>query len=225
MKTLTKIFIIILLLISVSKAQILPLPPTLLSPVTGATNVSSTPNLQWNLSLILGFLSSYRLQVANDPGFNSIVLDAPGLTTNNYTIASGVLTPGVKYYWRVNASILINLTLLTTQFSLASNFTTGNLTGITQINSNIPDGYKLYTNYPNPFNPSTRIRFDLRSGSDVNLVVYDILGKVVNEVLNQNLSPGSYEVEWSAENLTSGVYLYRLTTKEFTDTKKMILSK
>ena len=102
--------------------------------------------------------------------------------------------------------------------------------GISQINTNIADEYVLSQNYPNPFNPSTKIRFDIAAGdrnssSMVKLTVYDQLGKEVETLVNENLSPGSYEFNWNAGNLAGGIYYYTLTSGNFTDTKKMILVK
>ncbi|MFZ1322619.1 MAG: T9SS type A sorting domain-containing protein [Ignavibacteria bacterium] len=102
--------------------------------------------------------------------------------------------------------------------------------GITQINSNVADNFKLSQNYPNPFNPSTKIKFDVTSGernglSKVYIVVYDQLGKQVAALVNDNFSPGSYEVDWNAADLPGGTYFYRMTSGDFTETKKMILIK
>jgi photosystem II stability/assembly factor-like uncharacterized protein len=97
--------------------------------------------------------------------------------------------------------------------------------GIFPINSQIPRQFSLYQNYPNPFNPSTKIRFDVRDVSDVKLIIYDILGNALNTLVNEQLKPGIYEAEFDAENLTSGVYFYKLSAGEFVETKKMILVK
>ncbi|MEJ2721657.1 MAG: T9SS type A sorting domain-containing protein, partial [bacterium] len=88
----------------------------------------------------------------------------------------------------------------------------------------------LYQNVPNPFNPSTRIRFEIQTASDVTLRVYDANGKLVHELVNARLAPGRYEEEWSGRTLgarraASGVYFYKLTAGSFVETKKMILLK
>ncbi len=89
----------------------------------------------------------------------------------------------------------------------------------------IPESFKLYDNYPNPFNPSTNIKFDIAKESNAKLVVYDILGKVIDEPLNEHREAGGYELVWDASKFSSGVYFYKLTAGEFTETKKMILTK
>lgn len=89
----------------------------------------------------------------------------------------------------------------------------------------IPMNYNLSQNYPNPFNPSTSISFDIPDQSYVTLKIYDLLGRVVDNLVNEELNSGSYNIIWNAENLSSGVYFYSLITENFTDTKKMILLK
>ena len=99
------------------------------------------------------------------------------------------------------------------------------LTGIEGNENEIPTVYKLYNNYPNPFNPSTSIKYDLPHNTFVKLSVYDVLGKLVTELVNQDMKAGRYEAEWNALNYASGAYFYKLETKSFTDMKKMILVK
>jgi hypothetical protein len=98
-------------------------------------------------------------------------------------------------------------------------------TGITQISSEIPEKYNLEQNYPNPFNPVTKIKFDLPKQSDVKIIVYDLPGREVDALVNQQLKPGSYEIEWNAASHSSGVYFYRLTSGNNVMTKKMSLIK
>jgi hypothetical protein len=89
----------------------------------------------------------------------------------------------------------------------------------------IPQNFSLSQNYPNPFNPVTKIKFAVANISDVKLVVYDVLGRQVQELLNSRMNPGYYEFNFTASELPSGVYFYRLTAGEFTDVKKMTLIK
>lgn len=101
-----------------------------------------------------------------------------------------------------------------------------NVIGITG-NQNIPTQFKLYQNYPNPFNPVTKIKFSLPHGNDllVKLRIYDILGREVTTLINQQLKPGSYQLEWDASAYASGIYFYRIESESFTETKKMVLVK
>ena len=95
-----------------------------------------------------------------------------------------------------------------------------------------PLAFALMQNYPNPFNPLTKIKFDIpvrmRRGAFVQLIIYDILSCKVTTLVNEQLQPGTYEVEWNATNYPSGIYFYNLNAKgldgsNFTSTKKMIL--
>ena len=95
--------------------------------------------------------------------------------------------------------------------------------GITQLNSELSDNFKLYQNYPNPFNPNTKINYSLVKTSDVILKVFDNLGKEVSILVNQRQNPGTYEVDFLAYNLSSGIYYYKMESGDFSDVKKMIL--
>ncbi len=86
-----------------------------------------------------------------------------------------------------------------------------------------PLEFSLSQNYPNPFNPATVIRYQLPAFSKVTLKVYDILGNEVTTLVNEQKSPGNYEVQWNASGFASGVYFYRLQTGEFTSVRKLIL--
>ncbi len=86
-------------------------------------------------------------------------------------------------------------------------------------------GYKLYQNYPNPFNPETLINFTIQNLSSVQLIVYDNLGNEVTILVNELKQPGNYEIVFDATHLSSGVYFYRISTQDYTETKSMILLK
>lgn len=85
--------------------------------------------------------------------------------------------------------------------------------------------YRLEQNYPNPFNPSTVIRFQISTREFVTLKVYDILGREVATLINAEIPAGNYEIEFDAQNLTSGVYVYRIQAGKFSDVKKLLLLK
>jgi len=104
------------------------------------------------------------------------------------------------------------------------------LTGVIINESIISTEYKLSQNYPNPFNPSTIISFSIRENvknemSNVKLIVYDILGNEVATLVNERKNAGSYEVEFDGSNLASGIYIYKLSTGNFSETKRMMLIK
>lgn len=94
---------------------------------------------------------------------------------------------------------------------------------VEQFDNSTPSGYTLDQNYPNPFNPSTTIRFSVPNSELVSLNVYNSIGEKVAELVNQDLPAGNYSVDWNAENISSGVYFYKLKAGSFIETKKMIL--
>ena len=85
--------------------------------------------------------------------------------------------------------------------------------------------YNLSQNFPNPFNPSTKINFSLGSFSDVKIVIFNQNGELVKTLFDGNLAQGEYNLNYNAENLASGIYYYRMTTNKYTSTKKMLLLK
>ncbi len=99
------------------------------------------------------------------------------------------------------------------------------ITGVPRETSGIPKNFGLSQNYPNPFNPTTRIEYRVPSISYVVLTVYDVLGREVAVLVNEEKSAGNYSVVFNANNLPSGIYFYRLQAGNFTETKKMILVK
>jgi hypothetical protein len=90
---------------------------------------------------------------------------------------------------------------------------------------NRPQFFKLYQNYPNPFNPSTSIGYQLPASDFVTLKVYDILGKEVKTLVSERKDAGNHSVQFNASNLANGVYFYRLETKTYQDTRKLLLLK
>jgi photosystem II stability/assembly factor-like uncharacterized protein len=103
--------------------------------------------------------------------------------------------------------------------------TTGGFVSVSNLGNEIPSNYKLHQNYPNPFNPVTNIRFDIPRSSHVKLIIYDALGREIATLVNEKLSAGSYESEWNASSYPSGVYFYTLFTKNYSESKKMLLIK
>lgn len=103
------------------------------------------------------------------------------------------------------------------------------ITGIVQTGNSIPDGFSIKQNYPNPFNPVTTIKFSVVSGNlnsvYTSLIVYDIMGRKVDDIFAGELGSGEYSLQWNAENKPSGTYFAKLTTGEFSSTIKMLLIK
>lgn len=97
--------------------------------------------------------------------------------------------------------------------------------GIQQISNEIPNNYLFSQNYPNPFNPMTKIKFSIPKSSNVNVTVFDVLGRHIATLVNEKLKAGTYETQWNAINIPGGAYFYRIEADDFTETKKIILVK
>lgn len=85
--------------------------------------------------------------------------------------------------------------------------------------------YSLSDNYPNPFNPSTKIKYRLKEDGLVNLAVYNVLGEKIDQLIDEFKSKGNYSVNFNASGLSSGVYIYKLNVNNFTSIKKMVITK
>jgi hypothetical protein len=138
-------------------------------------------------------------------------LDAAWVYTNCKT--------GVFVYM-VGASLPYSSPVLQTKKEAVSSFPTG-----VENPTEVPLQYSLSQNYPNPFNPTTNIHFSVAKDGIVNLEVYDILGNVVTTFSNGFMKAGEYNAEFDGSKLSSGVYLYKLTAGNFTETKKMMMVK
>jgi photosystem II stability/assembly factor-like uncharacterized protein len=108
--------------------------------------------------------------------------------------------------------------------------TNGGVTSLTPISTYIPSHFSLSQNFPNPFNPATKIKFDIPASVEttrwvVSLKIHDILGREVAVLVNEQLRPGSYEVDWDASAFPSGIYFYTINSGSFKETRKMVLLK
>ncbi|MDQ3019122.1 MAG: T9SS type A sorting domain-containing protein [Bacteroidota bacterium] len=155
------------------------------------------------------------------------------LTNNSWdSITQGTIRPGARYghiavYVPVSNKMIIFGGSDPSYKNDTWIFNIGTV-GISNISSSVPDGYTLYQNFPNPFNPVTRIKFDIPadiSKINVKLIVYDISGKEIEILVDEKLNAGSYEVQFNGANLSSGVYFYKITNGNYADTKKMFLLK
>ncbi|RPI19764.1 MAG: T9SS C-terminal target domain-containing protein [Ignavibacteriae bacterium] len=180
--------------------------------------IISIPNSNvWYVAIeILG--PSGRILKSTDDGTTWVSMSTPG---NQYQIEymDAVLKGNKVYAFAVSLEGHILKLIDTVALTPVSN--EGEL---------IPDKYILYQNYPNPFNPTTKIRFDIpsnvkRQTSNVKLVIHNVIGKEITTLINEQMNPGTYEVEWDASNYPSGIYYYKLTSGDYSETKKMIFIK
>jgi len=143
-------------------------------------------------------------------------------STSNLQNPTGITysTPGTYEVKLVATNSFGSDTITRTSYVVVTNPST-----IVKNENEIPDKYSLGQNYPNPFNPVTKIQLQVPRLKFVKLLVYDILGKEVATLVNEQLSAGSYTVTFNAGNLKSGIYFYKLTAGEYSEVKKMILMK
>lgn len=182
---------------------------------------------------IINFKAYYSI----DGWINSTVLNATALVYKNTAVLSlnqtiSVSVPnGKTFSLRIYPYAIQNSIAMTPTFAIHNNVM---ICGTTNIVTSIDDGktarvipksFQLQQNYPNPFNPSSVIQYDIPKTSFVKISVYDILGREIRVLVNENKSPGHYEIIFDANGLTSGVYFYIIRTGEFTQIKKMILMK
>ncbi|HWA05264.1 MAG TPA: T9SS type A sorting domain-containing protein, partial [Ignavibacteria bacterium] len=152
---------------------------------------------------------------------NVPLYDFNGDTTDTFLRTNPFMLPSLKaasnkVYINNNSKSYIELPLI--------NF----VIGIKQISSEVPERFGLQQNYPNPFNPVTKIKFTVPStgmNNFVKIAVYDVTGKLVTTLVDENFAPGTYEADFNGENYSTGVYFYRMVTNDFSEVKKMILVK
>lgn len=187
------------------------------------------PKLTWDTNME-DDISSYKVW-KNAEGSSMIAATITHNPNNNthswidYNVTrSGKFDPSYQFNYKVKAVDNTN------KESIYSNMVSiwGN-GGLWKINNeeNLDDitTYKLFTNYPNPFNPSTIIEFDLPSNSYTNLTVYNTIGEVVSILVSQNLEKGKYSYKFNASELPSGIYIYKLSSGTYSSIKKMMLIK
>lgn len=163
-------------------------------------------------------VSNYWFELATDASFSNTVLRDSSIIDTIRFISN--LSTATDYWWRVKAKNQAGWSIFSWNFK----FTTGT-TGVRAIENSIPDKYELYSNYPNPFNPTTNIKFAIPKSSEVKITVYDILGNEAAVLVNEQLQAGTYQTDWDASRYSSGVYFYRIQAGDFTETKRMTLIK
>lgn len=214
--------------------------------VTGITG--QITGIQFNTASV-GIVGGATMSKTTDGGATWTLLPASGTGT-----ISGIEGSG-NDYWYVRGTTIYRSTDLGTTWTLSHTHTgaqndislatdgvgcltgwsagatgtiakmTGVPVGINDPTSEIPSSYSLMQNYPNPFNPTTSITFAMPVAGNVELKVYDLLGKEVASLVSGNLTAGTHVVPFDASALASGVYIYKLTSGSFIDSKKMVLIK
>lgn len=201
-----------------------PAAPTPTQPAANATNVSRNPKFSWPP---VTNANKYRLQISTLTDFSSIEVDTT-VFEDTLCVLRTSLASQTDYFWRLYSG---NAGGFSTTASSARLFTTGTTAVQEPVEPGLPTVFALNQNYPNPFNPSTTIGYDLPKNSHVNILIYDVLGRVVTTLVNEVRAANRYTVEWNASNVATGVYFYRMTakpvdgSKDFTAVKKLLLVK
>ncbi|MDZ7807742.1 MAG: glycosyl hydrolase family 18 protein [Gracilimonas sp.] len=193
-----------------------PTSPELITPNDDATEVSTSPSLQWNTP---EYTNTFEVQVSKSSNFNSLVINENGLETSKIDLSG--LEPGTTHHWRVRSRNIAGVSGWSETYS----FQTAGIGTSVDDETGLPNSYKLKQNYPNPFNPTTNISFSLPESGTTTLKIYNMLGSEVATLVDSELPAGSYDVSWNASNFSSGVYIYKLTSENFTQTKKLTLIK
>jgi len=159
---------------------------------------------------------TYNFQLANDSTFIDNILIYRDLKDSFVKLENAL--NGVAY-WRVSASNYLG----TSNWSKTR--TINNILTAFENEYDAELDFTIKQNFPNPFNPTTKISYTIKEKTNVQLVVYNMLGQRVETLVNMRQSPGKYVAEFDAKGLSSGVYLYKITAGSFQETKKMVLIK
>jgi hypothetical protein len=197
-----------------------PPVPNLILPEDQALLGTVNPTFTWDS---LTSYTTFDLEITDERGRQVDLIE--DLIRPILFYSGSALVAGKSYGWRVRSKNPGGTDENNSAWSQIRTFTILDFVGAEQNNNNIPDKFKLYQNYPNPFNPTTMIKYDIPKNSNVLMRVFDISGKLVNEILNEYKHAGSYYFEFDASAMASGVYYYQITTDSFTDTKKLVVIK
>ncbi len=198
----------------------------ILTPEYDATIDSPSPQFTWNYAtdthINFPWELTYDLYVDTDDLFTTPIIISD-IQDTTYQIDS--LTPDKTYFWKVLVKNINGDSLWSSNVN--GFYIDDDATDIEKPNENLlPTEFIVEQNYPNPFNPSTKIKYSIPVGQrnyHIVIKVYDVLGRMVRELVNTNQQPGNYEVEFNASGLTSGIYFYTIQAGKFNVTKKMVL--
>ncbi len=199
----------------------LPAIPVLVSPAHYAGPLPLEVSFSWGSSYLA---SSYRIQISRDAFFTQLVTDTSGIPTNSWNYSG--LAPWTIYYWRVASENVAGQS----NFSMARRFSTGD--GSASEDENLSVAVNgLNANYPNPFNPHTTISFSVKDANrPASLIIYNSRGQKVKGLFKGIPLGNQVSIVWDGRDeqgreVSSGVYLYRLQTEDYSETRKMLLAK
>lgn len=198
---------------NLTTGPIKPVAPVLLAPSNGSTGQPTTVNLTFEPAD--GALR-YNVQVAHDAAFHDIIY-AINVPKSPVKVVG---VPGDLCFWRVQSVGATETSLFSPVWKFT--MTTAPEAAGQDVSSS---SYALHDNYPNPFNPSTTITVDVPESGNIRVVIYDLLGHEVAELVSGTVEAGTHSYSFDASNLSSGMYLYRIESAAFTQTKRMMLLK
>jgi hypothetical protein len=170
---------------------------------TLSNNVSVHSLVVYNNNVFAG--GGFWVSTDNGETWTERIEGMGNLSVNTLCISNGYVFAGTSFgIWRRPLSELV---------------------GIQTISNEIPNHFSLSQNYPNPFNPTTNFEFKIVKSGFVNLTIYDAMGREVETLVNGQLRPGTYKADWYASKYPSGVYFYRMVTSDYSQTRKMVLTK
>jgi hypothetical protein len=196
-----------------------PPVPSLISPQNDQILLTLTPTFTWDS---LTSFTTYDLLISNKIGAQVAYFE--DIPNARLTYSGALLRPGIFYRWKVRSKNPGGMDENKSAWSEEKVFGIASLLPVAN-NNEIPHEFKLLQNFPNPFNPTTMIKYELNKNTNVVFRVYDVSGRLVNETVNEYKQAGIYYLEFNASTLSSGVYYYKITTDYFTDTKKMVIIK
>ena len=181
----------------------------------------------YNIDATTGFVVSIGMNGnynANDPLGNRIMItEKPGTSAfHSYEKLQNARNGLASNQWHDATDIANDVVLV---YLIRAYVSFPGTTGVKQVVELTPATYKLEQNYPNPFNPTTMINYSVAKAGFVKIKVYDVLGREVATLVNENKPVGNYSIQFNASKLVSGIYFYRIDTDNFVQTKKMILMK
>lgn len=198
---------------------------SLIEPLNDATLNTTRPLFSWTqpstIRESLPWEITFELHIASDFNF----LGPQIISSIQDTIFKvDYLAAGKTYFWKVLAKNLAGDSLWSTQQDWGFYIHPG-ATSVESGEQNLPSDFGLFQNYPNPFNSSTIIKYSLTEKSDVSVKIYNVNGRLVDDIILNNLEPGEHEFQWTPRSLTSGVYLIKVQTRNWRKTIKAMLLK
>ncbi len=211
--------------------------PSIVQPLVGGPNnvtvSTASPMLSWVLPSKASPNSTYEVQMAENPNFSGV--QTKTFTSSKPNMVVNGLSGGKSYFWKVRSK---DESGNTSYYSGTGQFKVNSSITAVEEKVVIPTQFELSQNYPNPFNPTTKISYALPQNAFVNIKVYDMLGREVKSLVNNEMLAGNHSIEWngvdnSGNKVASGAYIYRISAgnpssgsgQGFISTKKMVLLK